>query len=124
MMDKVIRKQIEELVKLKYPNECMIAGDVVVEDLIEDYLRGAKDAGDKYQDTDDGYNFSIYELAGLIFAGIQAMAALVDMINHLKEEHKKQGEEQERLYNAVMDALLATGISEEDARQYCQENLQ
>lgn len=123
-MDKVIRKQIEELVKLKYPNECMIAGDVVVEDLIEDYLRGAKDAGDKYQDTDDGYNFSIYELAGLIFAGIQAMAALVDMINHLKEEHKKQGEEQERLYNAVMDALLATGISEEDARQYCQENLQ
>lgn len=123
-MDKTIKKQIAELVKLKYPDECMIVGDVVVEDLIEDYFNGIKDAGEKYQDTDDGYNFSIYELVGLIFAGIQAMTALADIINQIKENHKKQDEEQERLNSAVMDALLKAGISKKDAEYYCQENLQ
>lgn len=123
MIDTKMKRQIAELVKLRYPDECMIVGDGIVSDLIEDYSRGTKDAGEKYQDTSDGFNFSVYEFAILIFTGIQAMAALADTITHLIEEHKSKKDEQEQLKEAVMNALLDAGVSNQDAETYCQEHL-
>lgn len=123
MMDAVTKKQITELVKLRYPDECMIVGDIIVNELIDDFGRGTKDAGEKYRDTDDGYNFSVYELAILIFTGIQAMAALADTINRLIEKHKRQKDEQELLREGIINALLDAGMSRQDAESYCQEHL-
>lgn len=121
-MDKIEKDKIAELVKLRYPDECMIVGDGIVNDLIEDYSMGTKDAGEKYHDAAGGFNFTIDELAILIFTGIQAMAALVDIINQFIEKYK-DNKDKNQLRASVMKALLDSGISQQDAENYCRRNL-
>ncbi len=120
-MDNIKKGKIAELVKLKYPDECMVVGDVVVNDLIEDYSMGTENAGEKYRDAYGGFNFSIDELAILIFTGIQAMAALVDIINQFIEKYK-ENKDKKQLQESVMQALLDSGISQQDAEDYCRRN--
>lgn len=120
-MNNIEKGKIAELVKLRYPDECMIVGDVVVNDLIEDYSMGTKNAGEKYSDTSGGFNFTIDELAILIFSGIQAMAALVGIINQFIEKYK-ENKDKNQLQESVMKALLDSGISEQDAQDYCRRN--
>lgn len=115
---------LQELLKIKLPAECCLAGDSLVDDLIEDYFSGITDAPEKYKGSDDGFNFDVYELALFIFAGIEAANCLLDIISKIWDTYHQKNMTEDQLIcrNEIYRALIQNGISDEDANAYCERH--
>lgn len=122
-MEEKTSTQIRELLLEKFPDECMLGGNKLVNDLMKAYEKGVTDAAERYRPSDNGFGYiEVYELAVAIFAGIQAMAALVDLIERIWKKHSegRQLYTKEQVREEMLNALLDEGVSREKAEEYCE----
>lgn len=118
------KELIRKLVFLSRPNECMLVDEQIIDELIDDYYEGHMDAPEYYRSSSVGYDFDIYELVILIFASIQAIDSLVNIINRVIAAQKaKKGSQQDEkaLYETIQKSLRDNGIEEKNIDQYCGE---
>lgn len=99
----------------------MIVGDVILKDIIKDFCAGRNNIVENYKDTGAGFSFSIYELIVVIFAGIQALDAMLNFIEKLKLYYKNEEIKRNELEEKIYKSLLDNGITEEAAQRYCEE---
>ena len=143
-MDK--KEQVLCLLYGSYKNQCALLGKDVVELLVEDYLEDSTYTPEADEEEENGYSLNFSELVAIVFAGVQTVCGLVEMINNLvqssrerqKEEQAeaekakameeaekvKVAEEREKLKNAAFNALLENGVPRETAEEYCRHFLE
>lgn len=118
------KELIKTLLATAMPDECMLVNDLILDELIDDYYRGNKDAPENYKSSGEGFDYDIYELVVLIFAGIQALDALpgtVEKVVGLWTEKKGLPKDRGELNQLIRKALLDNGVEEKDVDKYCED---
>ena len=92
-------------------DECLIVGEDTLRQLIKDTL-SKKDNKEgviqNYITPDIGYNISIYEAVILVFAAIQAIDAIINIIKKLRSKNV----DNEKLIESTKQLLSETSIPE------------